>query len=122
MRSNQEKAQLSRKLTLGLLVVLAVIYAVKTLYLWQKPLDIRITLFVLQLLPFALVLPGVLKHSWRAFAWLCFILQLYFMQAVMTVFSPARSALDWFTLTVVVSVFVIAMMHVRWKRHAEAGL
>jgi uncharacterized membrane protein len=92
------------------------------LYLWQKPLDIRVTLFAMQLLPFALVLPGVLKHSWRSFAWLCFILQLYFMYAVMVVFSPERTTADWLTLALVVAVFITSMMHIRWKRNAEAGL
>lgn len=122
MDNIQKKVALSRQLTLSLLVVLLSVYAFKTLVLWDQPLKLRLALFAMQLVPFLLVLPGVLRHSWRAFAWLCFILQLYFMQAVMVVFSPQRAAWDWLSLALVVSIFIIAMLHIRWFRHAEAGL
>ncbi|MGI9295268.1 MAG: DUF2069 domain-containing protein [Pseudomonadales bacterium] len=110
------KADMARAVCLASCALLVSLYAVKTLLLWPKSVDTRVVIFVLQSLPFAILLPGLLQRRWRTYAWLCFIVLLYFMNAVLALFSPQRQPIDWLVLLAVVSVFMAAMMFIRWRR------
>lgn len=113
---SSSKAGMARAVCLASCALLVALYAVKTLLLWPKALDTRLVIFVLQSLPFLVLLTGLLQSRWRTYAWLCFIVLLYFMNAVLALFSPQRQLVDWFILIAVVGVFMAAMMFIRWRR------
>ncbi|MGI9286264.1 MAG: DUF2069 domain-containing protein [Pseudomonadales bacterium] len=113
---NSSKAGMARTICLASCALLVFLYAIKTLVLWPKSFDTRLVIFVLQSLPFLALLPGLLQRRWRSYAWLCFIVLLYFMNAVLALFSPERQPVDWLVLLAVVSVFMAAMMFIRWRR------
>ncbi len=115
------KAETARYACLISCALLVSLYAIKTLYLWPKAIDTRAVIFVLQALPFVALLPGMLKRRWRSYAWLCFIVLLYFMNATLALFSPERLLVDWFVMAAVISVFIAAMLFVRWRRVELAG-
>ncbi len=110
------KAEMARAACLISCALLVLLYAIKTLYLWPKAMDTRVVIFVLQALPFAALLPGMIKRHWRNYAWLCFIVLLYFMNATLALFSPHRLIVDWFIMVAVISVFMAATLFVRWRR------
>ena len=113
---NFSKADTARTVCLVSCALLVFLYAIKTMVLWPKSFDTRLIIFVLQALPFLVLLTGLLQRRWRTYAWLCFIVLLYFMRAVLALFSPERQPIDWLVLLAVVSVFMAAMMFIRWRR------
>ncbi len=115
------KAATARTTCLVSCALLVLLYAIKTLVLWPKALDTRLVIFVIQALPFVALLPGMLKSRWRSYAWLSFIVLLYFMNATLALFSPGRLIVDWFIMAAVISVFMAAMLYVRWRRVELAG-
>ncbi len=120
-KSLSDQAALARKICLIACAVLVLLYAAKTLLLWDKPLEVRYSVFTVQLLPFLVVLPGMLKGRWSSFAWLTFIVQLYFMTSVLALFKPVSSYLDWGVLALVAVIFTAALLFVRWTRMVEAN-
>ncbi len=115
------KAEMARNACLISCALLVLLYGIKTLVLWPKAIDTRLIIFVIQALPFVALFPGMFKRHWRSYAWLCFIVLLYFMNATLALFSPQRLVIDWFIMLAVVSVFMAAMMFVRWRRVELAG-
>ncbi len=115
------KAETTHKICLFSCALLVLLYGIKTLVLWPKAIDTRLVIFVLQALPFVALLPGMLKRRWRTYAWLCFIVLLYFINATLALFSPERLIIDWFIMLAVVNVFMAAMLFIRWRRVELAG-
>lgn len=116
-----DQTRLMRKICLIACAALVLLYAVKTLLFWGKPVEVRLSVFAVQLMPFLIVLPGMLKSKWSSFTWLTFIVQLYFMTAVLALFKPGGSYLDWGILLLVAVIFTSALLFVRWTRIAEAA-
>lgn len=70
-------------------------------------------LFIFQLAPLLLVLPGLIKTRFRAHSWLCFIIMVYFIAYAVEAVSPIGTLTDWLGLVLSVIVFVGAMMSSR---------
>ncbi|MGV8843670.1 MAG: DUF2069 domain-containing protein [Pseudomonas sp.] len=69
----------------------------------------------IELLPLALLAPGLLMGSARAHAWMCFLVNLYFIKGVLAAFDPARSMLGWAETLLSLSLFCAALMYTRWR-------
>ena len=73
------------------MIVYFSLLAVFTVYsLWQLPgtnLPSAIFLWLLRSVPLLIFLPGLLKRHLRTFAWLSFVVLLYFVQSVQTAFT-----------------------------------
>ena len=50
----------------------------------------------------------------RAHAWACYILNLYFIQGVITAFEPGRMLFGTLEATVSVLLFISCMMYTSW--------
>ena len=73
-------------------------------------------------LPLLIFLPGMLRDRLRSYIWLCFICLLYFMRLVVNLFAEPGSALAIVGTAAVVTLFIAAMMYVRWRaREARAA-
>jgi len=68
----------------------------------------------IQLIPLLLVAPGMLTGSPRAHAWLCFIVNLYFIQGVLAAINPARMVFGWLEAIISLVLFVAALLYTRW--------
>jgi len=68
-----------------------------------------------QLLPLALLAPGLLLGSARAHAWTCFMVNLYFIQGVSAAIDPARRLFGWLEILLGLSLFCTALLYARWR-------
>ena len=69
----------------------------------------------IELAPLLLLAPGLLLGYARAYAWTCFVVNLYFIKGVLAAFDPARSGLGWTEVVLSVSLFCAALMYTRWR-------
>jgi uncharacterized membrane protein len=65
--------------------------------------------------PLLIFLPGMLRDRLRSYIWLCFVCLLYFMRLVVSLFAEPGGALAIVGTTAVVTLFIAAMMYVRWR-------
>ncbi len=116
------KIKLSRSLSLiGYALILAIL--IVTTFQFPPPEGTSLALVLgIKLLPLLILLPGMLKGTLRPYIWLCFVLLLYFTQAVLYVTQT-----DWYWLytllgVLIIVVFLTAMMHVHWSKKAGVPL
>jgi len=76
----------------------------------------------IELAPLLIVLPGIWLGKARAHAWLCFVLNLYFIKGVLATLYPARQWLGWAELSLSVCLFITALLYVRWRFQYERRL
>ena len=91
----------------------ALLFAAQALEIWTRNAPWIIWLAVL--LPLAIFLPGMLKDNLRSFIWLCFVLLLYFMRLVVSLFEHPTAPLSVIGMLAVVVLFISAMLYVRWR-------
>ncbi|MEE4146965.1 MAG: DUF2069 domain-containing protein [Halieaceae bacterium] len=68
-----------------------------------------------KLLPLLIFLPGLLRDRLRSYIWLCFVSLLYFVALVERLFAVPGSPLAVAGMAAVVTLFIAAMMYVRWR-------
>lgn len=74
------------------------------------------------LVPLLIVAPGVLLGQARAHAWLCFVVNLYFIRGVLAAFDPARSLYGWTEASISLVLFCSALLYTRWKSQLDRRL
>lgn len=116
------KIKLNRTLSLvGYALILALL--IVTTFQFPPPEGTSLALVLsIKLLPLLILLPGLLKGTLRPYIWLCFVLLLYFTQAVLYVTQT-----DWYWLytllgVLVILVFLTAMMYVHWSKKSGIPL
>ena len=80
-------------------------------WMYQLPLIILAG----KVLPLLIFLPGMLKENLRSYIWLCFVSLLYFIALVERLVAQPDSALAIAGMCGVVTMFIAAMMFVRWR-------
>lgn len=129
MSQFQAKATLSYRLLLAsyfsLLLLLLLTTAVNPpdtlengLMLWLSGAGI----WLFKSVPLLILAPALLKKSHKAASWLCYVVQLYFVIAVVLAFTPASALWGWLMVVASLSIFISGMMFTRWQRRVEAGL
>ncbi|WP_207062030.1 DUF2069 domain-containing protein [Motiliproteus sp. SC1-56] len=109
------KVQISGWLSRGSLLGLI---AVITLWLfWLSPPERAnpFSIWIFQVLPLLLFLPGVLAGKPRVHAWLCFVILLYFCGAVLTATVPQLRLYGLLQCLLTSVLFTSAMLYARWK-------
>lgn len=76
----------------------------------------------IQLIPLLLVAPGMISGSPRAHAWMCFIVNLYFIQGVLAAIDPARMLYGWLEALISLALFISALLYTRWAYQYERKL
>lgn len=69
----------------------------------------------IQLLPLALLAPGLLLGGARAHAWTCFVVNLYFIQGVTAAIAPGRQLFGWLEALLSLTLFCAALLYTRWR-------
>lgn len=72
-------------------------------------------ILAVELVPLALLLPGMLLGNARAHAWTCFVVNLYFIKGVLAAFDPARALFGWLEVAISLALFISALLYVRWR-------
>lgn len=69
----------------------------------------------IQLLPLALLAPGLLLGNARAHAWACFVVNLYFIQGVLAAIDPQRALFGALEAVISFILFCSALLYTRWR-------
>lgn len=101
----------SRYLWWALWSSFALLVATLILDAWQR--QAHYVVWLLWLLPLAMPLTGMLRDRLRSFAWLTFIVLLYFIMAVLRLFAEPESIRAQLELVAVVMLFCCAMFYIR---------
>jgi len=115
------KSAQAKTICLWTMLMLAVLFAWQTLLNWDQTLGVRVSVFVIQILPFLLVLPGLRAGRWRSYAWMLFFLNLYFVVVALRLVEHPNVVSDWLLLFLLSVVFTAALFFVRWTRIAEVS-
>lgn len=111
------RVKLTRALTLFCffsLIALLLIWNLGFAELGNTPLWLVLTI---QLVPLLLVAPGMLLGHARAYAWACFIINLYFIQGILAAISvdPNRALFGVLESVITFLLFCCALMYTRWR-------
>lgn len=90
-----------------------VLLAQQVAHAWQQQLPWIV--WLIYLLPLLIFLPGMLRDRLRSYIWLCFVSLGYFIALVERLFALPGSPLATVGMVAVVTVFIAAMMYVRWR-------
>lgn len=118
------RVRVTRYLCLAGFAALVVLLSAWHLLFATMPSSIFWLIFIVQLVPLAVVAPGVLQGDPRGHSWLCFVLNLYFIQGVLASFDPSKRLFGLLEVSLSFSLFVFALLFIRWtyqQRRKEAG-
>lgn len=94
---------------LGLLGLFALLNLVRESGSWQ--------LWLVQTLPLAIFIPGLLRQRYRTYSWICFAVLMYFTWSVTNAMAPWARWWDLLIVLLTVSIFISAMMVSRWLQY-----
>lgn len=112
------KSSIVYKITMTLYFGLALAMLAEIWWL-NPPQGSRIAITALAIIPLLLPIVGLLKRSPRSAAWLCFILCFYFISGVLSVSARPESAHGWLIAIISCTLFVTAMIFIRWQSQAK---
>lgn len=110
-----EKSAMSRIIVLILLILL-ILYYVWSHFSVGKDVIFRISVSIF---PLVIFLPGILARRYRSASLLCFVLLLYFMVGVQSLFTPGDALSESFAMVVIVVLFSVSMFYSRWQQRAD---
>lgn len=111
----EPRVRLARALSLAAFCSLIVLIVVNTLFFTDLHGARSWVILGVQLVPLALVAPGVLSGNARAHAWMCFVLNLYFITGVEAAFDPRRAVFGWLEVVISLTLFLSALLYIRWR-------
>lgn len=115
MTTFTEKAALSRKIILILLFLL-IFY-----YLWLHLTTGVDPVFrtLVSIIPLLIFVPGIIYRKYKAASLLCFVLLLYFMVTVQSLFTPGNTLCESLVMANIVILFTLSMFYSRWQQRAD---
>jgi len=103
-------------------IVLAACYGLLVYFLVSSVValnSIVITTFVIwfvQILPLVIFMPGLHQSRLRSYAWVSFVVLLYFMHGVLVAFVPERRLFGLIEVTLCSVLFVFLIIYIRQHR------
>lgn len=123
------RAKLPKPLQRIKLVVLAAYYGLFLYFLLSSILVydrlslISIIVWIIQITPLLIFLPGLHRTHLRTYAWLSFVILLYFIHAVLVAFEPASLWLGVTEVTLCIIAFGFLMLFIRqYRQHYQVNL
>jgi len=112
-------APLTRRYRLGFAVVSLCLLLLLLLFTGINLSSPRgsLALWIIQCVPLLIFIPGLRKHYYRTYSWLCFVLLFYFTAFTVDAMSPLRNWTDYVGVSLSVVMFISAMMASRWRQH-----
>ena len=102
------------------------VYALLLLLFWRTSESLPMTglaglaAWAIQALPLLALLPGLHGGRPRGYAWLGFVIQLYFIHGVILAFAPARLGWGLAQIALAVLIFTALIAFIR-RRRRESG-
>ena len=115
----QPRVRISRAVSMASFIGLALLLLVWNLAFADLYGARTWVVIAIQLVPLLLVAPGMIAGNPRAHAWTCFIVNLYFIQGVLATIDPARTVYGWVQTVVSLTLFVSALLYIRWAYQYE---
>lgn len=111
----ESKARLSGQITRLSFIGLLLFYTAR--FLWLAPASSANpwVIWLVYLIPLIGFTPAVLSGKPRPHAWLCFVLLIYFLGAVVTATQPNLALYGWIEVLLLVILFNGAMLFARWQ-------
>lgn len=82
------------------------------------PLGVAVFLWLFRLLPLLIFLPGLRRNTLRTYAWLSFVVLMYFTHAVVTAFVPGELFYGLIYSFLCVGLFCALLVYIRMaKKH-----
>lgn len=115
MTTFTQKAAISRKI-IFILLALLIFY-----YLWSHLSTGIDTVFrtTVSTVPLLMFVPGMVYRKYRAASLLCFVLLLYFMVTVQSLFTPGNTVIESLVMADIVILFTLSMFYSRWQQRAD---
>ncbi len=111
------------------LVILASYYGLVGYFLLSSILYFQaltlaaISIWIIQVIPLLLFAPGLHRTNLRTYAWMCFVVLLYFTHGVLVAFDPSRMWLGIVQVTLCVILFCCLILFIRaYRDHFKVGL
>jgi len=79
-------------------------------------------ILTIQVLPLAAFIPSLISQYYRVYSWLCFVMLLYFVLAVMASLSSIATVLDYIYLALTVYIFNCSMMCSRYAQRVQKNI
>lgn len=111
----EAKARISGQITRISFVLLLLFYTARFLWLAPASAGNPWVIWLVYLLPLIGFTPSVLSGKPRPHAWLCFVLLIYFLGAVVTATQPNLALYGWIEALLLVTLFNGAMLFARWQ-------
>lgn len=114
-----KKAQFGRSATfslLGLMFLIMIYWGVTREAGFSWPV------LLIQSLPLILITPSLIGGHYRSYSWLCFVLLLYFVFAVMNAMQSQAKTADIIYPMLIAGLFTISMMTSRWQQYIQKGV
>jgi len=109
------RLRLTRGLSLALYLALLLLLLVWNLAFADLHGARTWVVLLIELVPLLILAPGLLPGSARAHAWLCFVVNLYFIKGVLAALDPQRTLLGWSEALLSFALFCCALLYVRWR-------
>lgn len=75
-----------------------------------------IGVWLFKILPFIILIPGLIQKRHRTATWLSFMSMFYFVLAVLLAFTPGGSLWGWLLSISTLVLFFSSMLYTRWKK------
>lgn len=118
----EAKARISGQITRISFVLLLIFYTARFLWLAPASTGNFWVIWLVYLLPLIGFTPSVLSGKPRPHAWLCFVLLIYFLGAVVTATQPHLALYGWIEVLLLVTLFNGAMLFARWQSQWNRAL
>lgn len=111
----KSKAALSGMITKVSFFGLLILYTVRFLWLAPSSGEHPWVIWLVHILPLIGFTPYIVKGVPRPHAWLCFVLTLYFLGAVLSAIQPQIAVYGFIEVLLIITLFSAAMMFARWQ-------
>lgn len=120
----KNKVRCSYGLMLGFYFITALILLISTFAAAPDNADITtlkywltgLTVWLVKMIALLIFIPGLYKKSERTSAWLSYVSMLYFIFAVLLIYTPNAFYYGWAMSISTFLLFVFSMLYTRWKK------
>ncbi len=116
--SPEEGLRYQHKLSIARPIALISYVLLIALIIYTESLSEKINLAVwaMKLLPLLILIPGLIKQTFRTYSWLCFVCLVYFT-AMFPVAYTRSLWTDWLITAIIAVLFISSMMTSRWLQY-----
>ncbi|SIS54128.1 DUF2069 domain-containing protein [Neptunomonas antarctica] len=115
MDSLRKKARITRVTSIASYIGLMVLFTLWFMVFHPLGTGKLWVIWAVHVLPLAGFIPSILSGNPRSHAWLCFVLLLYFIEAILAVTTSVETrTFGLFYTALVTTLFTSAMLYARW--------